>query len=171
MNTLKCIGAVGVLAGSCAMGFACAATVNAEITSLRRLVSALNYMSCELQYRLTPLPELCRKTAGECKGSLRHLFNNLSQEIENQISPDVKSCMRSALSKTKKIPSLTEKSLKMLGASLGRFDLAGQINGLELVRNHCQNILKELALEKGSRLRTYKTLGICAGAAIVIILV
>ena len=93
MNFTKVLGGVVVLLGCGYIGFASAAAINIEAVYLRRLYRALDYMSCELQYRLTPLPELCRKIAAECSGSLKTIFNMFSDELENQIAPDVKTCM------------------------------------------------------------------------------
>ena len=59
----------------------------------------------------------------------------------------------------------------MLGTSLGRFDLTGQLNGLEQVRSHCRRELEALAGNRDQRVRGYQTLGICAGAALAILFV
>ena len=171
MNVSKILGAALIVLSSCYIGFSSAAGINIELRDLRRLISALDYMSCELQYNLTPLPTLCKETAKECEGKFKHLFILLAEELENQISPDVKSCMRVAISKTKGLSNLMQKSLLQLGASMGRFDLDGQVSGLEGVRASCRSYINNLEAGKESRLRTYKTIGVCAGAALVILLI
>lgn len=168
---MKWIGAILVLGSCCYFGLYSAASLNTEVRSLQKMISALDFMSCELQYKLTPLPDLCRQTASECSGALKQVLLRFSEELENQISPDVKSCMNAALSSTARLPESTEKCLLQLGASMGRFDLAGQINALESVRISCRRALENLEAGKESRIRTYKTLGLCAGAAIVILFV
>ena len=169
MIGIKIFGASIILAGCCYAGFSSATAINKEINSLRVLLSSLDFMSCELQYKLTPLPDLCKQTAEETKGNLSGVFMHLSEELDNQISPDVKSCMRAAISKTKALPDATKKCLLQLGGSLGRFDLNGQINGIESVRDSCKRRLSALETDKDSRIKIFKTLGICAGAAIVIL--
>lgn len=169
MNFLKILGGLIILLTSSYIGFSSAANINQEVVMLRKLLHALDYMSCELQYKLTPLPELCRSTSNECSGKLKRLFQLFAEELESQVSPDVKSCMNAALSKITSLPSQTVKTLIRLGSSMGRFDLQGQIRGIESVRVSCKNLLDNIENGKESRLRTYRTLGICTGAAMVIL--
>lgn len=166
---LKIMGAVLVVAGCGGFGFLLAANHRREERALRQLLSALDYMSCELQYHLTPLPELCRQASREASGCIGRVLAALSLELEDQISPEVSSCMRSALAKTKDIPGTAEGCLRLLGSSLGRFDLDGQIKGLESVRAACRRELEALSRNRDERLRSYQTLSLCAGAALAIL--
>lgn len=168
---MKWIGAIIILASSCYLGFHSAAQYQAEIRSLRKLQAVLEFMYCELQYRLTPLPDLCRQAAGECGGSLKKLLLHFTAELEGQIAPDVKSCMCAALSKTGGLPESTHKCMLQLGSSMGRFDLPGQLQAIESVRSTCQRYTEALEAGKDSRLQTCRTLCICAGAAMVILFV
>ena len=77
--------------------------------------------------------------------------------------------MNVALSKCPTLPAETTKCLVQLGSSMGRFDLQGQINGIESVRASCKKSLESIESGKETQLRTYRTLGVCAGAAIVIL--
>jgi len=58
-----------------------------------------------------------------------------------------------------------------LGGNLGRFDIPGQLRGLENTRKECCDKLQMLTQNNDSRLRSYQTLGLCAGAALAILLV
>ena len=146
-----------------------AAAHRREEKSLRQLIRALDFMGCELQYRLTPLPELCRCAAAESVGAVSHLLANLATELEAQVAPDAASCMNAALSKTKGLPQRTRKNLMLLGSSLGQFDLQGQLTGLEAARKQCRRELDELSRDRDVRLRSYQTLGLCAGSALAIL--
>ena len=168
---MKWIGALLVLVGCGIFGFYSAALYNAEERSIRKLIAVLDFMSCELQYRLTPLPDLCRQAANEGSGPLKKLFMSFTEELESQIAPDVKSCMSAAVSRCANLPELTKQCLMQLGSSMGRFDLPGQIQALESVRITCRKHLSTLEAGKDVRLRSYKTLGLCAGAALVILFV
>ena len=68
---------------------------------LRQLISVLDYMECELNYRLTPLPQLCNRIAAEHAKGVGEIFASLAEEMENQISPDIKLCMENALRKNR----------------------------------------------------------------------
>ena len=169
--SFKWIGAVLVMAGCGCVGFTMAAAYKREEWALRSLISALDYMACELQFRLTPLPQLCRQAGRESRGVVGQALTELAVELENQISPDADSCMYAALSRVERMPEQTSQAMQMLGKCLGRFDLNGQLSGLEQVRAHCRRCLAEMDAGRDQRIRGYQTLGVCAGAALAILFV
>ena len=168
---IKWIGAALILVSCGSFGVIIAANHKNEVNTLKKLISALDYMECELQFRMYALPDLCRQTAGETEGILRRVFAMLANELEDQISPDVRHCMQSVLAKVKDVPVHTLVCLHLLGDSLGRFDLQGQLKGLEAVRQECRLKLNKLMGNSEVRIRSYQTLGLCAGAALVILLI
>lgn len=169
--TMKWIGALLVIAGCGGVGFTMAASYKREEWCLRALLRALDYMACELQFRLTPLPELCLTAGKECGGPAGQALTALARELESQISPDADSCMYAVLSKQENLPDTTAEALRLLGKSLGRFDLEGQLQGIEQVRACCRRELSSLEAGRDQRIRGYQTLGVCAGAALAILFV
>ncbi len=167
----KCIGAILILFGCGACGFSIATGQIRAEKVLRELTRMLDFMECELQYRLTPLPELCRHAAQESTGCIQTVFSSLAQELDAQLSPDVSSCMCVALKEAGDIPREARGALMHLGSSMGRFDLVGQLRGLEGVRAECREMLEVLSHDRETRLRSYQTLGLCAGAALVILFI
>lgn len=168
---LKWIGALCIFFGCGGCGFSMAHQYAARIKLLRVLIESLEYMECELQYRCTPLPQLCRQAGQQGQGKIREVFNMLADELEAQISPDAQRCMSSVLDRLGNLDPSIHEILITLGRNLGRFDLSGQLRGLENARNSCQTRLALLSQNKDSRLRSYQTLGLCAGAAIAILFV
>ena len=166
----KWIGAVLVIAGCGTVGFSMAWAHKREERLLRNLKGAMDFMAWELQYRLTPLPELCRMVSAEQKNPVGQTFLRLSRELERQILPDVSYCMNNTLLEGDLPKRLTE-GFRLLGQNLGRFDLQGQLNGMEIVRNYCDRELESLGKNREERLRSYQTLGLCAGAALAILFV
>ena len=71
--SFKCIGAVLILLGCALAGFSMCACYRREEQQLGQMLSAMDYMVCELQYRVTPLPELCRQ-AGTLREGLISCF-------------------------------------------------------------------------------------------------
>ena len=169
--TVKILGAIMVIVSCGGLGFLIAASHRREVRSLRLLISALDYMECELQYRMTSLPELCTQVAVLLNGPLKAAFSSLASELENQISPNVELCMQAVLQSTRELPKLSREVLSKLGSSLGHFDLEGQLRGLDAVRNESRRILDTYSKNQDVRLRSYQTLGICAGAAIAILFI
>ena len=168
---LKLLGAIFITFGCGLFGFSLSHGWRREENILRQLISTLDYMQCELQYRLTPLPDLCRQAATQSQGKIATFFSFLAEELERQLLPDVSDCMKVSLQQVSDLPKRVVKALEMLGSSLGRFDSEGQISSLESVRAYCRGELEEMVANRDGRLRCYQTLGVCTGAALAILFV
>lgn len=168
---LKWFGAAMIISACTIAGYAICAAYRRDERDLRQMISALDYISCELQYRRSPLPDLCRVAGTERDGITGRLFTNLANELEAKISPDVQSCLAVAASTCGCLSPRMQEAICILGSTLGRFDLEGQLQELESVRLHCRKQLDEMAQGRDARLRSYQTLGICAGAALAILLI
>lgn len=168
---MKWIGALLIVFSCSGCGFAIAAGKRREERLLCQLLDLIRFMEADLQYRLTPLPELCRMAAGETKGLLQVVFINLYRELTLQKLPDAGSCMYAAIQRSGEIPVRVRRLLIQMGHTLGRFDLEGQLQGLEAIRKRCDDALAVIRKNRDERLRSYQTLGICAGAALAIILI
>lgn len=159
-----------VMTGCGGMGFSVAAACRCEQRQLEQLLRGLEAMRWELQYRLTPLPELCRLAGRVTGGALGEVFRNLAGELDRQAAPDASGCMRRALDGAELSPAL-RRAMLQLGRSLGRYDLPGQLQGLRSVERWCREEEQRLEKDRAVRLRSYRTLGLCAGAALVILFV
>lgn len=166
---VKWLGAILIVAGCGGCGFSMAAAYRREERTLDVLSGCLNWMKCELQYRVTPLPQLFTAVAQRCDGNLKRVFTAMAEELENQISPDAASCMDAALGRTAKLPACAADILRRLGRSLGHFDLQGQLEQMEGVEADCAAALERYRLGRDNRVRSYQTLGLCAGAALAIL--
>lgn len=169
--SIKIIGALFVIVGCGGFGWKLAAIHRREVRILREFITLLDFMECELQFRLTPLPDLFRQAAQESRSVLRSVFSQINIELEDQVLPNAECCVSTVLAKTKNLPQTVEDALIFLGRSLGRFDIEGQLKGLEAVRQECRRNLGLLTQNEGVRLRSYQTLGLCAGAALAILFI
>lgn len=168
---VKWLGAIFVLFSCGGFGFSIAHSYRQKERLLHQLVAALELMASELEYRLTPLPELSRKAARDTSGVLRDVFLNLARELDWQSEPDAGSCMRTAMNKCHDLPACLRRPLRLLGQSLGCFDLPGQLQGMKSAQDACRRELSRLEHNREARLRSYQTLGLCAGASLVILFV
>lgn len=169
--TIKLIGALLIFAGCGGFGFSMALSYRRAEDSLRQLIRALEYIRCELRYKLAPLPQLCRNASCCVTGSMQQVFIFLAEELEQQIAPDASICMDMALARTPGLPETASRQLSQLGQTLGHFDLAGQLQGIDLCIEASRQEADALSREKPNRIRSYQTLGLCAGAALAILLI
>lgn len=169
--SIKWIGAMLIICSCGLVGFKISKAYRTEEQNLRQLLGALDYMVCELRYRQSALPDICFQIGNERRGCIGKLFANLSNELNARISPDVQSSLAAAAAVTGEMSRRVEEAICIMGSSLGRFDLDGQLLGLEAVRVYCQEQLNEMSKDRDTRLRSYQTLGLCAGAALAILFV
>ena len=167
----KIIGAVLVITACGFFGFHTAIHHVEKIRLLQGMISALDYMVCELKTRAIPLPQLCRQVGERSKGKISQIFIAMSEELELQILPDAEMCMHSVLDKSSELDREISGVFEELGKQLGRFDLPGQVRGLESCQKQCALKLEQVSKNKDCRLRSYRTLGLCAGAAIAILFI
>ena len=166
---IKWIGIGVILFGCGGFGFRMASSHRQQMKELRQLLAALDIMAQELSYRMTPLPQLCLLTGNAVDGKIKALFRNLHTELQQQIAPDAGCCMNAILAKST-LSAITQRLLRNLGRTLGRFDLEGQLQGIGSVRQEATDALEKLSHDQEARLRSYQTLGLCAGAALAILL-
>lgn len=166
----KWIGAVLIISACGGFGFSLSSGHRREERTLRNLISVMDFMASELHYRATPLPELCFLAEKESRGALKQVFAALGSGLNGTLFPNVSFSMEAAL-ESAELPPITHRNLQLLGTTLGRFDLDGQLKGLEAVRSACRKDLETLSAERELRLHNYQTLSLCAGAALAILLV
>lgn len=169
--TLKTLGAILVLIGCGGFGILIAAAHRREVNALRHLILAIDYMSSQLQYQLTPLPELCSRTADMSKGTVKTFFAALSKQLQCQVSPNVQKCVDAVLSCDLSIPVQTRDVIAQLGDTLGCFDVQGQLQALSGARTQAETVLSSCLHNQDVRLRSYQTLSLCAGAALAILFI
>ena len=169
---MKVLGAVLVTICCGWFGFSLSASHKKEEHHLRQFISALECMQNEIQFRLSSLPVLFQQAANVCsKGAIRDFFLALSEELNQQIAAEVQPCLQAALDRTPKLTPITQQCIGEMGKNLGKFDLEGQISGFESTKVFCKERLDIHCAGKDEQRRSYQTLGICAGAALVIILI
>ena len=128
-------------------------------------------MRADLQYSRVPLPELCRRTAAGNEKGIGAFFLYLARELEDQISPNVELCVNAAILKSEGLPQCVRELIFQMGKTLGRFNAEGQLESLQYIITLCQQKLAFLNHNQSQKLRSFRMLGLCAGAAMVILFV
>lgn len=167
---MKWIGVVLVLTGCGSCGFGMAASYNRTAQAFRQLLRALEVMQWEMQYRLTALPELCEAAAGSCSGPVARVFAEIGRRLTESRGEDIRLCILQAVSKNSDLPESCGKLLFHLADTMGRYDLEGQLRGLQATEAACREALAAIEDGKEGRLRSYRALGLCGGAALALLL-
>lgn len=165
---MRFIGAALLLCGCGCFGLSLAAAQKREQYMLQRLIGALQEMEWELKFRMTELPELCRIAGCAAGGILKQVFLELAGKLDAGEVTDISGSLNAILN-GRELPRRVRKNMRQLGRSLGRFDLEGQLQGLQTVRMQCRKDLQAMEENSAERLRSYRTLALCAGAALVVL--
>ncbi len=168
---LRIYGAIFIVLGCGGISLMAVNCIKNEVSMIKQFISALEYMICDLEFRHTPLSELFRKASDICNGTLKKLFAEVAMRMELQQYPNAAECMKVAIANYTELPKQIRRELEHLSQSLGIFDLQGQIDSLEAVKGESLWLLKQYSQNLDVRLRSYRALGICLGAAIAILLI
>lgn len=168
---IKIIGSLLIIASCGYFGIQIAASHRRSTQMMKQLINTISYIAQELRYRMSSLPEIFRQAATYSGGTIGRFFKVLTNEIEQQVAPDVNCCIDAALLQVSGLPELVKSGIKLMGKSLGHFDLDGQLKGLETVHAECTCMLKSFTVNQELRLRSYQTLALCAGAAVTILFI
>ena len=169
--SLKILGVCLIMISTVAFGFLVGATQRRYTVLMREYIRTIDYIIQELQYRRNSFSDVFAQAGAFVGGIIGKFFNVLANELEKQIAPNIQICVDVALRKVKEIPDPICNGIKLLGCTLGCFDLDGQISELERVKSECEIILNRLMCDQDIRIRNCQTLALCAGAAIVIVFI
>lgn len=169
--TIRIIGVIIIIIGCGFGGFLFSAAYKKELQALNSYIDLLNIFECELQYRSPPLTEIFAAFSATRNDSVSDFCKQLSCELDAQVCPNVQSCVQAVLNKNNDIPPETKGLLEKMGTSLGKFNIAGQVLEIKCLRKEAQNKFAYLLKNQDSKTKNYKTLGLCAGAAIAILLI
>lgn len=159
-----------IIVGCWAVGYGMYGSHRRRIRAMEQLLLALEWMKWELDSSMPVLSRLCRGASQQCSGSVSAVLRKLAEELEGQIVPNPAACMTAAVHGVSGLPAVAGEQLILLGQSLGCFDLQGQLSALESAGQRCGLTLEGLRREQEGKTGNYQTLGICAGVALVILL-
>ena len=169
---LKSLGLFLVIGSTSAVGFGYAKNVHRQLQQMRQLLSAIEYMKDEISYRMTPLEQVFEVLGAELSGAVGAFFacccRRMRQERTSSIQDVFCAAMRDAAGLH--LPRQAHGALASLALVLGKFDVEGQCRALDLASERIGRTIRELEDNRQERCRSYRTIGICAGFAVAVIL-
>ena len=168
---MQLLGAAMTFTGSAMIGYMLAATYRKECAAISDMIDILDAMECELQCRLEQLPVMLTNITAGKDGCVYKFFRILIDELELQTSANVTDCITVALNRSHDLPASCASFIKKIGQSLGKYNLNGQLLEIRGLRREIELYKDKLSTEQTAKIKNYKTFGICAGLAIVVILI
>ncbi len=167
--SLRILGAFLIIAGCSACGLLAAGQQRKAMACTEELIGALDTLICHLEFHRTPLPQLCKVVADE-KVFLKEYFSILSDEMDSQLRPHAAACAQEAFACIGDLPWEVRQLMKQFGATIGKFDVDGEIRNLEFLRTTAQEKLIAMRQYRKEKGKTNQTLWICAGVAAAVLM-
>lgn len=140
-----------------------------RVKDLKEMKNALNMFSAKIKFTYEPIPQTFKEISQKTKPNISNIFKNVCEKMDKQ---NAGKAWEEALEESN--TNMTKEDievLKNLSNLLGKVDIEGQVNEVELVENFLDTQIELAEEEKQKYVKMYKTLGITIGLAVVIILV
>lgn len=170
---MKIVGILFVVLSSLSVGLRYAHMVQQRCTTIGQIILALRLLKSELSVHGTPLPEAFGLLAAATSGSTAAYFSSAAKEMNHSrwISPQ--ESLRTAEIHLKefgpKDPSI--RILRDVSSGIGKLDMDSQLNALDNAISRFEILRHSAEQDRSVRCRTYRTLGLCAGIALAILLI
>lgn len=165
---MKAAGILFILLSAASVGLRISAALKKRCKDVSRFLSSLSVLEYEISFLRTPLPQAFEKASQIAVGDLQSVYRSVSQQMKNSRWLSPRSAVENSLNE---FPNeLFGEILLELSDMIGKYDLQAQLNGIETAKLQTSELLSGLEQERSLRSKTYKTLSICAGLALVILL-
>ena len=140
-----------------------------RVNELREFKNALNMFKTKIRYTYAPLPEIFKEIAENIDSNISTVFKKASEKME--ICPAGEAWNLALKIEDLNIDDEDRTALKNLSKLLGKTDLEGQLNQIEMTSDFLDNQIKKAEKQRAKSEKMYRTLGMVIGMAIVIILI
>ncbi len=168
---VRIIGAAVTVGACSAFGFGVGFDYRRRVRELGDFLRCLQEMELALCEQPIPLPELSLRAGKLGRGRVYAVMRSFSDSLKAGVYADVAGCMRFALEQNPLDNRCLHRYFTELGRNLGRFDLAGQVQGLRTLSQSAGGKLLQLEREQAATVRVYRTLGIFGGMALAVLLI
>lgn len=172
MQIIKYIILFLVLTSSSYIGVLISKKYKNRVIELKEMKSCLAIFATKIKLTYEPIPEIFleigNKEISEAK-SISNIFKAAAKKMEEL--PAGKSWIEALENQTTNLKKEDIEILKGLSNLLGKVDIEGQINEIELVDNFLDTQIEKAEEESKKSVKMYKTLGVTIGLAMVIVLI
>ncbi len=168
---LKLLGSVMVIAAGGIAGFYVAGRLESRLREMRRLETALVFLSSEITYSLTPLPQALFRAGERAGGAVGALFCRFGELTGLAQRRDPSEALDAALSDSgSAVPAEAVDLLFELSRNLGTFGHKEQARFIEMSIDKAGRMRGELEGECRAKAKLARYLGLLGGACVAIVL-
>lgn len=169
---LKLLGALLLAGGAAFLGLSAAAQLERRVRNLRAVSAALEQLTRELTFRLTPMPDLLSALVRETIPPVQAFFAYCRDGLDRLGEKSLSELWNEALDAVPMDLGAEERvALRQLGGILGRYDGEGQREALTLCQARLGACITHAEEERTRLGRVYGAMGLAAGAFLTILLV
>ena len=169
MQIIKYLTLILILSSTTYIGILISKKYLNRVKDLKEMKNALNMFSTKIKFTYEPIPQTFKEISQKTKPNISNIFKNVCEKMNTE---NAGKAWEEALEESN--TNMTKEDievLKNLSNLLGKVDVEGQVNEVELVENFLDTQIELAEEEKQKYVKMYKTLGITIGLAVVIILV
>lgn len=140
-----------------------------RVNELKEFKNALNIFKTKIRYTYEPIPEIFAEISENVNSNISSVFKQASSKMDVLAAGE-------AWNLALKMDDLNineedRNALKNLSKLLGKTDLQGQLNQIEMTSDFLDKQIRKAEKEKDRNEKLYRTLGMILGLTIVIILI
>lgn len=140
-----------------------------RVEDLKEVKQILNLLKTKIEYTYEPLPKIFSDLGVEFDDEVGKIFKIAAFEMNEQ---DAGTAWKSAIESSKTNMKAEDlKILESLDKLLGKTDIEGQLNQIELIQNFIDCQIEKAENEQRKNEKLYKSLGAIVGLTIAIILI
>lgn len=166
---LDLFGAVCILSASCIVALQMTAQVTRRSALLHQFCQVLLQMEGEIRYNQLPLPELCNLIALQSQGSIRKIFQELTERLKSRPEIPVEDLFTDVL-QAHNCPASAQQLWRNLAQTFCRYDPERQTSAVEYTRMQMQQLAQYAEKTKTEYCRRCRIFALCGGTTIVILL-
>ena len=167
MIILKFLNLIGILLICIYLGNYKAKGYENRVTELNRFQNALIMFKSKIEFTFEPIKSIFEDISKIVYENKENIFFNSIKDIKNLS----KSWNNSTIEIKNGLNNEDKEIIKMFGKMLGKTDVKGQVNEIDLCISLIERQLKKAETEKEKNTKLYKTMGIILGLGICIILI
>lgn len=166
MIFIKYISLFGILIISSYIGIYKAKEFENRVRELEKFKSALIMFKSKLEFTYEPIKNIFEDISNVIYNKGKNIFENVIKSEK-----DIYESWKNAVEKEENFSQNDKEIIKTIGKLLGKTDLDGQVNEINLGINLVDKQIKDAEEARNKNVKLYKTMGIVCGIGICIILI